>query len=287
MGVESALAEPRPEAREAAAANFALADADADALALIDRFRPDGIVVATPANAHEALAIEALRRNIPVLVEKPVADNSKAAARLCEAAGKSRAFLQPGHILRFSAGHRALRDVLAAGAIGHQLRFSSRRYRDRSHAERYPDIDPVLMTLVHDIDLALWFDPGEPVAVSARRGPPGTAASLTTAHVVSASGVEWLLSTAWVHPGPNCPPDRVEIFCTDGSAELEVGSHIDVFGPTPRRIDLARDDDPLRTELECFVAGVRAGKSQSPVSPGEALAGLELAERIMEALRRP
>lgn len=287
MGIERAVAEVRPEARAAAVAEFVLADSDAHSLVLIDRFRPDGIVVATPANAHEALATEALRLGIPVLVEKPVAENSAAVARLCAAAAGSRAFLQPGHILRFSAGHRALRDVLAGGAIGRLLRFSSRRYRDRSHAERYPDIDPVLMTLVHDIDLALWFDPSLPVAVSARRNPLGTAASLTTAHVESAAGVEWLLSTAWVHPGPDCPPDRVEIFGTEGSAELEVGSHIDVFGPTHRRIELARDDDPLRTELECFVEGIRAGKSQSPVSPDEALTGLQLAERIMETLQAP
>jgi predicted dehydrogenase len=99
--------------------------------------------------------------------------------------------------------------------------------------------------------------------------------------------VEWLLSTAWVHPGPDCPPDRVEIFGSEGSAELEVGSRIDVFGATHRRIELTGDDDPLRTELECFVEGIRTGKSQSPVSPKEALVGLKIAERIMEALRTP
>ena len=34
--------------------------------------------------------------------------------------------------------------------------MNSRRYRDDSHAVRYPDDDPVLMTLIHDIDIAQW-----------------------------------------------------------------------------------------------------------------------------------
>lgn len=285
LGVDIAVAEVRPDALAALRGEFALADADADALALTDRFRPDGVVVATPAAVHEPLAIEALRRNIPVLVEKPVADTAEAAARLCTAAASSRAFLQPGHILRFSTGHQALLGILRDGEVGSLLRFSSRRYRDASHAARYRDIDPVLMTLIHDIDLALWFDGSDVAKVHAHRGPSGQAASLTTVHVEANSGAQWQLSTAWLHPGPDCPGDRVEIVGTGGSAELEVGSHIDLFADRRARIGIG-DDDPLATELVCFMDGIRAGRSQSPVSPEEALAGLRLAEAIMDELRR-
>ncbi|MBL8582758.1 MAG: Gfo/Idh/MocA family oxidoreductase [Rhizobiaceae bacterium] len=285
LEVECAVADLRPEALAALRAEFALADVDTDMLSLVKRFRPDGIVVATPAASHEALATEALRQGIPVLVEKPLADATQAAERLCEAAKRSSAFLQPGHILRFSAGHQALLGILKRGEIGKLLRFSSRRYRDSSHAGRYPDVDPVLMTLIHDIDLALWFDGGPPRKVEAHRRPPGQADSLTTVFVQSASGAEWLLSTAWLHSGPHCPPDRVEIIGTSGSAELEVGSHIDLFGAEPRRVGLG-DDDPLITELRCFLEGVRDGRSHSPVSPEEALSGLRLAEAIVAEIGR-
>jgi len=166
------------------------------------------------------------------------------------------------------------------------LRFSSRRYRDANHAIRYRDVDPVLMTLIHDIDLALWFDGSVPKSISARRRPVAGAASLTTVSVEAESGAEWLLSTAWIHPGPDCPPDRVEIIGTAGSAELEVGRHIDLFGADSRRM-ITPEDDPLLTELRCFLDGVRDGRSHSPVTPEEALAGLRLAEAVMADLAVP
>ncbi|MFI0842538.1 Gfo/Idh/MocA family protein [Mesorhizobium sp. IMUNJ 23232] len=266
---------------------FPLADRDTDAFALLERFAPDGIVVATPAAAHAAPAIAALERGVPVLVEKPVALDAATMRRLCGVAAASETFLQPGHILRFSAGHRQLLDILRQGEIGELLNFTSRRYRDASHAVRYTDIDPVLMTMIHDIDLALWFDGGSAVSAHAARRPEATNRSLTTAQVESSTGVLWQISTAWLHSGPECPPDHVEIVGSRGSAELVVGSHIDVFGPARRHIDISAADDPLRTELDCFLTGIDARESLAPVTPEDALNGLLAAEMILHALDGP
>lgn len=283
-GVELAVAEMRETELVRLGETFALADRDADAFALADRFAPDGIVIATPAEAHAPLASVALERGIPVLVEKPVTPDATTMRDMAAHAARSTAFLQPGHILRFSDGHRRLREVLAGGEIGTLLCFSSRRYRDADHAGHYTDIDPVLMTMIHDIDLALWFDGGVAASARATRHPRGTARSLTSAQIESTSGATWRLSTAWLHPGPECPPDRVEVIGTEGSVELFPGSHIDIFGKTRRRIELAADDDPLRTELETFLAGIRAGSSRAPVTPQDALHGLLAAEMILVAL---
>jgi predicted dehydrogenase len=280
-----AVAEPREDAREKLRVDFGLADADADAFALIDRFRPDGIVIATPAEAHAPLALAALEKAIPVLVEKPVAPDTATMRALCEAAKASRAFLLPGHILRFSSGHRQLRDVLGGGRVGSLLQFTSRRYRDAGHADRYRDIDPVLMTMIHDIDLALWFSGETARLTNAVRRPVGTPRSLTTAALETASGTVWRLSTAWLHPGADYPPDIVEIVGSDGSAELVAGSHLAIFGAEHERIPLDAQDDPLRTELECFLGGIRSGTLKSPVTPEDALDGLVVAEAIIDSLR--
>ncbi len=283
-GVALAVAETRADELARLAAMFALADRDADGFALLERFAPDGVVVATPAAVHAPLAARALERGIPVLVEKPVAPDAATMRGLCDLAASSRAFLQPGHILRFSAGHRRLLDVAREGEIGRLLRFASRRYRDAGHASRYVGIDPVLMTMIHDIDLALWFDGGVALRASAFRGDAGAGRSLTSAWVESSSKANWYIETAWLHPGPDCPADRVEIVGAGGSAELFVGSHIEVHGASSRRIEIEASDDPLRTELDCFVAGIRAGKSLAPVSPSDALNGLVAADLILRAL---
>lgn len=283
-GLTLAVAEIRETELARLDGMFALADRDTDAFALLDRFAPDGIIVATPAEAHAPLAGAALERGVPVLVEKPVAPDAATMRELAAIAARSTAFLQPGLILRFSEGHRRLHDILTSGEVGNFLHFRSCRYRDASHADRYPDIDPVLMTMIHDIDLALWFDGGSAVSAAATRRPAGTRRSLTRVWLESSSGATWDLSTAWLHPGPDCPADRVEIVGSRGSAELVVGSHIEVFGRTHRHISIAPDDDPLRAEIDCFLAGVRAGASQAPVTPQDALHGLLAAEMILEAL---
>jgi len=94
-GVTLAVAETRGEELARLVAMFALADHDADAMALLDRFQPDGVVVATPPVAHAPVAARALEQGIPVLVEKPVAPDSDTMRRLCEAASASPAFPQP------------------------------------------------------------------------------------------------------------------------------------------------------------------------------------------------
>lgn len=283
-GLTLAVAEPRTGELEMLRAAFGLADANAEAFALIERFKPDGIVVATPADAHAPLAIAALEQAIPVLVEKPVAPDTPTMRHLVEGAAASAAFLLPGHILRFSSAHGQLRDILASGEIGDLVQFGSRRYRDEGHAARYADIDPVLMTMIHDIDLALWFSGARAVSADAVRRPARTARSLTAARLLDTSGALWQLSAGWLHPSADCPPDRVEIVGTKGSAELHVGSHIEVYAGERRRVEIDTADDPLRTELECFLSGIRSGNLRAPVSPRDALDGLSAAEMIIEAL---
>jgi predicted dehydrogenase len=263
---------------------FDLADRDTDAFVLLERFEPDGVIIATPAHAHAPLAAAALDRDIPVLVEKPVTPNAATMRELCTIAARSSAFLQPGHILRFSAAHNQLLSVLRSGEIGTLVHLSSRRYRDAGHAERYPDVDPVLMTMIHDIDLALWFDGGTAADAFAVRRPPADGRSFTRAQIRSSSGATWDLSTAWLHPSTECPLDRVEVIGSQGSAELFVGSHLDIFALEHRRIGLVPDDDPLRAELDCFLAGVRLGAPQGSVAPQDALNGLLAAEMILTAL---
>ena len=74
-------------AREAAG-RFGAAAWDRDAAALIDRLRPDGVVVATPGVTHVALATRALAAGASLLVEKPVAATAADAAALAEAAAQ-------------------------------------------------------------------------------------------------------------------------------------------------------------------------------------------------------
>jgi predicted dehydrogenase len=175
--------------------------------------------------------------------------------------------------------------IVKSGVLGGVLAVSSRKHRDDAHAVRYPDVDPVLMTLVHDIDLMLWATGGTMESVYAVRNPPDTFRSVTVVAGRDSTGAAWNLSNAWIMPGP-CPPDRVEITCARGSVEMEVGVSVHVNGDDARLIDIrdATDDAMLDTELAVFLDGIRAGAHPGHVTLRDARNGLAIADAVARSL---
>jgi predicted dehydrogenase len=279
------VADIRAGAARDAAAAYAAAAWDPDAAALIERLRPEGLIVATPGDTHVALARCALDLGISVLVEKPIGQSAAEAQALAEAAAAGTGFVLPGHILRFSDAHRTFVDIVQSGAIGRILSVTARRHRDESHAVRYAD-DPVLMTMIHEIDLALWVTGAEPLDVLAHRRPPGVQRSETLMTASDSKGAVWRLSTAWTFPQESCPPDRIEVIAEHGSAEMEVGDGIRVYGAAPRQIDVSGvdPDQPLRSELAYFVECIRAGREPTVVTLADAVAGLRTADAAIASL---
>jgi predicted dehydrogenase len=286
-GVEIAgIADPNEEGRAKVATAYGISLAVADAGELLDRARPDGFVIATPGPTHVPIAREALARDIPVLLEKPVGMNVGEADALIAAEKTSRGFVLPGHVLRFSAQYREALAIVRAGEIGDMVSVSTRRHRDDSHARRYPDVDPVLMTMIHDIDIAVWFTGAGLGAVLALRHPADTFRSETMATGSGANGVSWHLASAWTFPTTETPPDKLEVIGTQGSVELEFGRHIGVFGARPRVIDLTAGpaDDELRTELTTFADGIRGGAHPGGATLEEARMGLAAADAIIRSV---
>lgn len=257
-----------------------------DPLRLIDEVEADAIIVATPAGSHVEICVRALSRNLSVLLEKPVAPSASFAMPLLAAARSSKGFVLPGHVLRFSQDHARLVEIVRFGGIGKVIYVNSRRYRDESHAVRYPDADPVLMTLIHDIDLARWITNSDFRSVLARRSEGPGYRSITAVSATTATGVICDLRTAWTFADGDLPRDRVEVVGDRGGAELVVGLALDVYAEGRRTsYSAAEGDDPLRNEQDHFLACVR-DRSQAPaLDLPQALVGLKLADAAIESLR--
>jgi len=82
---------------------------------LVARVRPDALVVAAATTAHHALALDALARGLPVLVEKPITRTLDQAEELVGHPQAGR--LMVAHTKRFAPGVVALRRMLGAGAV--------------------------------------------------------------------------------------------------------------------------------------------------------------------------
>jgi predicted dehydrogenase len=257
-----------------------------DPLPLIDMVEADAIIVATPAVSHVEIGVRALSRNLSVLVEKPVAPSASSAAALVAAAGSSAGFIMPGHVLRFSQDHVRVVETVRSGRIGEVIYVNSRRYRDDTHAFRYPDTDPVLMTLIHDIDVAQWITGSDFHSIVARRSEGVGHRSMTAVSATTATGVICDLRTAWTFPDGELPPDRVEVVGDRGSVELTVGAGFDVYAEGRRtNYPATGADDPLRNEQDHFLACVRDRSLAPALTLSQALVGLTLADAAIVSLR--
>jgi predicted dehydrogenase len=281
------VADANPAALEPIRASLGVAECLTDPLQLIDVVEADAIIVATPAASHVEIGVHALSRNLPVLLEKPVALSARSAVPLLEAARSSAGFIMPAHVLRFSQDHVRMVEILRSGRIGKVIYVNSRRYRDDAHAVRYPDDDPVLMTLIHDIDIAQWVTGSDFHSIVARRSEGVGYRSMTTVSATTATGVICDLRTAWTFMDGEAPPDRVEVVGDRGSVELVVGGGLDVYAYGRHTHDPeASEDDPLWNEQDHFLACVRDRSVAPALTLSQALVGLKLADAAIESLWR-
>ena len=108
----------------------------------------DAIVVAAPAEAHFALAREALEAGRHVLVEKPIAATLEEAASLGALAAARGRVLQVGHLLRFSAEHQAISARMRRPLYLDCVRIAPFKPRGT-------DVSVILDLMIHDLDLVL------------------------------------------------------------------------------------------------------------------------------------
>ncbi|WP_339681820.1 Gfo/Idh/MocA family oxidoreductase [Gimesia maris] len=108
----------------------------------------DAVSLAVPTHAHLAIASEFLSRQIPVLVEKPIACNLKEAEELVRIAEAHRTLLQVGHVERFNPATQAAFDRCPNPRFIRSERVSPYTFRST-------DIGVIHDLLIHDIDLVL------------------------------------------------------------------------------------------------------------------------------------
>ncbi len=81
-------------------------------------FAPDAVLVSSPASEHIACAQPFVEKDIPLFLEKPLAESSEHIAGFLKAAKASKGFAMVGYVLRFLPALHALRALIAEGKIG-------------------------------------------------------------------------------------------------------------------------------------------------------------------------
>src|SRR5215210_1025760 len=119
------LVDADPGRARAMAERFGVPQSATDYREILDRI--DAAVVALPNHLHAPVAVDLLRRGIPVLVEKPMALTVRECDEMIAAAEAGGATLAVGLDFRFFGATRWVKDFLAEGVLGELRGFDLRQ----------------------------------------------------------------------------------------------------------------------------------------------------------------
>lgn len=259
--------------------------------------RPDLVSVVVPTRLHAPVVRDALEAGAHVLVEKPIAFSGAEAREMIERARDLGRTLMVGHVERFNPAVRELKRRLELGELGKVYQIHARRLGP--FPARIRDVGVVIDLATHDLDVMRYL-----LGAEVRRLQVETEQRIHTDYEDLLSGLLkfdngtiGVLDINWL------TPTKVREISVTGERGMFVANYLtqdlyfyendyaaaswDAFraaasvtegNMTRLRIDKR---EPLRVELESFVAAVRHGLP--PIVSGEdGLAALALAERIVE-----
>jgi UDP-N-acetylglucosamine 3-dehydrogenase len=113
-------------------------------------------------------ALKALNAGKHVLVEKPMATNTKQAKKLLAVAEKNGLHLTVGFLMRFIPGLQHIREAVENKKLGELVCATAKRVSQ--WPERIGDVGVVKDTAIHDIDVMRYVSGEDPISVYAKTG---------------------------------------------------------------------------------------------------------------------
>jgi predicted dehydrogenase len=256
----------------------------------------DAVVVVVPTSSHFSVASAVIERGKHVFIEKPMTTTLEEADSLLELAGKKGVMIQIGHIERFNRAVRA--------ALPH---VKNPRYIDSERlapfSPRGSDVAVVLDLMIHDIDLLLTLVGSEARDISA----VGVAVltpmlDIANARVTFNSGAVANITSSRISRERK---RKIRIFQQSEYLSLDLAagtgdffrlrSDIDPIAIRSAPADMlafvdhvkldAPDGEPLKLELESFVAALR-GEAPIHVTGEKGRMALGVALRIVKEIER-
>ena len=110
----------------------------------------DAVSIAAPTSVHFVIARDFLKKNIDIMIEKPITETTEESDELIHLAETRDLIIQVGHLERFNPAIVALKDIVKKPMFIESHRLSI-------FQGRCTDVSVVLDLMIHDIDLILNF----------------------------------------------------------------------------------------------------------------------------------
>ncbi len=251
--------------------------------------RVDAVSIAVPTVAHYKVARDFLQAGAHVLVEKPITNRVEDARALINMARQQNLVLQVGHIERFNAAIRKMREILDVP------RFIE-CHRLGPYDPRVKDVGVVLDLMIHDLDIVLGIVDSPIVSIDAVGAPIlSPREDIANVRLQFANGCIANLTASRVTPTKKRKirvfQDQSYIAIDYDRQSMEVYRRIELpkTRDNAQRFEIARKrlrlkmEDKLQLEIDHFLECVEMGKR--PLVDGEAGAlALEAAVSISEQI---
>ncbi len=280
---------------------------------MMDEVKPDAIIIATPNHEHLRIARLAIARNICPLIEKPISDNLDDAQTFAEEAVTAEVPVLVGQHRRHNPKAAKAREIIASGALGqivtasfHYCIYKEDEYFDVEWRRR-TGAGPILVNLVHDIDLMRWligeisevqafqssaarhFETEDSAVVNIRF-ESGALASVT---ISDAAASPWNWETTAREDPQYRPFDADAYFITGTKGALSL-PRLHLFSyegasswHKPIKLEIPPVDEalPHAMQLKHFIRVVRR-EEEPVVTPSDAIATLRALNAIKEAAEK-
>ena len=171
----TALCDTDPAVHQAQAERFGAGFVTDDHHRLLDLDDLDAVIVTTPDDTHERIAIDCLRAGKAVYLEKPLAITVEGCDNVLRAARETGTRLYVGHNMRHMGVVRLMRDIIQKGVIGepktvwvrHFVSYGGDYYFKDWHADRTRTTGLLLQKAAHDLDVIHWLAGGYTTRVNA------------------------------------------------------------------------------------------------------------------------
>lgn len=250
-----------------------------------------GVVIATPAETHFALAEQALLAGKDVFVEKPLSLTFEHGSRLVRLATEHNRILMVGHVLEYHPGIVALYDLVQRGVLGTiQYIYSNRLSLGIIRRE-----ENILWSFApHDIAVILRLAGALPFEVVCCGGTyvQANIADVTMTNLLFDNGVRAHIHVSWLHPFKE---QRLVVIGNRKMAVFDdVAKQLVLYNqrvewqegqPMPVRGDgeevAYASDEPLRLECQAFLDAISQRKT--PITDGPS--GLRVL-RVLQSAQR-
>ncbi|MCK4403267.1 MAG: Gfo/Idh/MocA family oxidoreductase [Dehalococcoidia bacterium] len=241
----------------------------------------DAVSIAVPTTLHKKVALDAIKKRINILIEKPIADTVENADEIMEAAQQKGVKLMIGHVERFNPAIIKLKELIGKGLLGDIISISAKRVGP--YNPRIRDVGIILDLGTHDIDIMSYLCSERIKEVYASAG------SVVHSHEDHAiitlnfnNGSSGVIETNWLTPHKI---RNLTVIGSKGIAEVDyIQSSLRIFDKEWVRDAKIEKEEPLKLELLHFIACMQHDK-EPLVSGEEGKHALEVALAAMESAR--